>query len=341
MKNFLFILFLLSCGSLAAQTEMSTAAEPASLVKWMTLKEAETHFKEVPKPIIIDFYTEWCGWCKVMMKNTYSNPNIASYINANFYPVKFDAETKDTVEFEGIKYAPTGKEKRDPNEFAVKMLNGKLVYPSTLFLNKAANFNMSAQGYLEPQKIEPMLVFVLENAFRNSSYDDFKDMFEKAFYDSSQHVLSEKTKWKTAAESFAENQKPSGKKRIVFIHTEWCNSCRVMYRTTFSDTSLSGYLEKTFDLINFNPETKNQLYFGGKSYEYMPTREMPFHQLVYALDRNSFALPQLVFLDEHDTIIDVVPFYLAPKIFNDIIHFYGDDRYKNTKWEDFQKERNK
>lgn len=325
--------------SLSAQTEMPTTAEPQSLVNWMTLKEAETHYKEVPKPIIIDFYTEWCGWCKVMMKNTYSNPGIASYINANFYPVKFDAETKDTVEFDGVKYAPTGKEKRDPNEFAVKMLNGKMVYPSTLFLNKAANFNMSAQGYLEPQKIEPMLVFVLENAFRSSTFDDFKNNFEKAFYDSSQQVLYEKVKWKTPLESFAENQKSSGKKRIVFIHTEWCNTCRVMYRTTFADSSLQTYLNKKFDLVNFNPENKDVLYFEGKSYQNQPTREMPFHQLVYTLDRKAFALPQMVILDDKDAILDVISFYIAPDVFDDIIHFYGDDRYKNTKWEDFQKER--
>ena len=40
---------------------------------------------------------------------------------------------------------------------------------------------MSAQGYLETKKIEPMLVFTLENGFHNSSYEDFNTQFQKSF----------------------------------------------------------------------------------------------------------------------------------------------------------------
>ncbi len=114
-----------------------------------------------------------------MMKSSYANPDLAAYINANFYPVKFDAESKDTIEYEGAKYSPTGKEKRDPNELAVKMLGNKMMYPSTVFVNN--KFSMLAQGYLEPNKLEPMLVYTLENAFRTSTFDDFKEQFDKAF----------------------------------------------------------------------------------------------------------------------------------------------------------------
>ena len=72
-------------------------AEPPSLVKWMTFKEAFEANKKTPKPFLIDVYTDWCGWCKRMMATTYSNPAIAAYVNQNFYPVKFNAETKDSI----------------------------------------------------------------------------------------------------------------------------------------------------------------------------------------------------------------------------------------------------
>jgi uncharacterized protein YyaL (SSP411 family) len=78
-----------------------------SLVKWMTITEAVNASKTTPKPIILDFYTDWCGWCKRMMATTYADPGLASYINQYFYPVKFDAEGKDTVTFQGKTYMPT------------------------------------------------------------------------------------------------------------------------------------------------------------------------------------------------------------------------------------------
>ena len=40
--------------------------------------------------VLVDVYTDWCGWCKVMDKNTFSEPNVAKILNENFYPLHFD-----------------------------------------------------------------------------------------------------------------------------------------------------------------------------------------------------------------------------------------------------------
>lgn len=171
------------CCSIFILSYFKAQTEKDGLVKWLSIKEAQQKNKEVQKPFIIDIYTDWCGWCKHMMKTTYSNAGIANYINSNFYPVKFDAETKDTIEYNGKIYKPTSKEPKTPHELAIKFLGTSLSYPSTMFVTNNFEYNLLSQGFIEDKKIEPLLIFMVENAWRNSVYDEFSKHFNRTFID--------------------------------------------------------------------------------------------------------------------------------------------------------------
>src|SRR5688500_19886629 len=104
-------------------------APPAEKLKWMTLEEVAAGLKKEKRPILIDLYTDWCGWCKVMDRKTYSNKNVSSYVQQKFYPVKIDAETRKNIAWNGKTYTFNSNYKT--NDFAVYLTNGQLSYPTT------------------------------------------------------------------------------------------------------------------------------------------------------------------------------------------------------------------
>lgn len=338
MKRFILLVVYSLVAFLASNSQTPDAE--GSLVKWMSVKEAMEKNATQPRPILLDFYTSWCGWCKHMMRTTYANPDLAGYINANFYPVKFDAEGKDTIVYLGETYRPTSMEPRTPHPLAIKLLQGKLVYPTTLFLNgfdKQKNefaLNMLAQGALDEKKIQPMLIFTLENVFRNASFDEFHEQYEKTFFDPANEIQHKEVNWLKPEEHFTTEAKDSSdKKMLILIQTDWCNSCRVMQRSSFSDPATLKYLKEKYYLVDFNPQKQTKLHFKGQEYTFNPAA--PFHPLAIALGRNAITLPSVIFLDEKGNTLDVIPFYLLPGSLLQIARYYGDDIFRTKSWKDF------
>ena len=64
------------------------AADEKPKIKWLTFEQAVELSQKEPRKILIDIYTDWCGWCKKMDAATYMHPKIVEYINTHYYAVK-------------------------------------------------------------------------------------------------------------------------------------------------------------------------------------------------------------------------------------------------------------
>lgn len=144
-------------------------------LKWYTWEEAVAAAKKEPRKIFVDVYTDWCGWCKVMDKKTFPVPEVKSYIEANFYPVKLDAEQKEDIIWNGntFSWRPAGR--NGINMLAYSLLEGKTSYPTIVYLNEKFERIMISPGYKTPEQFLPELKFAAEEHYTTQSWEEYKN----------------------------------------------------------------------------------------------------------------------------------------------------------------------
>ena len=136
-------------------------------INWISMDKALELQKKVPKNIIMDVYTEWCGPCKIMDKNTFQNPDVVKFINNNFYAIKFNAEGNEIINYKDRKFDNPGYVKKDYGRNSSHNFTrylGVNAYPTIVFFDKQANPIAPIRGYLGPNQIEIYLKLFVDSS---------------------------------------------------------------------------------------------------------------------------------------------------------------------------------
>lgn len=150
-------------------------------VNWYSFEEAVEMVSENPKKIFIDIYADWCGWCRRMDQETFSNPDVADYLNKHFYPVKLNAETTDTIVFQGHEFVNEGNGSRSAHQLPIAILQGKMSYPSVAYMDENLQLLTVVPGFRTPENIEPLLRFFGEDHYKSINWEEFSKSFNGTF----------------------------------------------------------------------------------------------------------------------------------------------------------------
>lgn len=132
----------------------TVASINAQEIKWMSMDEALAAQKKKPKAIFMDVYTDWCGPCKLLDKNTFQTKEVADFINKNYYPVKFNGEGDVSVTYKGKTYTnpkfdPNRKGRNAVHEFTIFLkVQG---YPSMIVFDEKGEIKQTIVGYYQPE----------------------------------------------------------------------------------------------------------------------------------------------------------------------------------------------
>ena len=175
MKSFKLILVLF-----ISQISFGQLAQ----IDWVTFDEAVELNKTNPKMFFFDIYTDWCGWCTKMDKNTFQNPQVAAYMNEHYYCIKFNAEKEDDITWNGKTYKLLNKGQRGAyHEFCTYLNNGKRVsgYPTVSFLNSDLKVLAPISSYLDIPKFESIIKFLVNGVPKGISYEEYMKTFKSEF----------------------------------------------------------------------------------------------------------------------------------------------------------------
>lgn len=150
---FAFILISVSSCQQNPAHNASAIEETAEGLKWYDFENAMAINEKANKKVLVDVYTSWCGWCKVMDKKTFTDPEVVKYLNDNFILVKFNAEIKEPIEYKGQTYEFKQMGRRGANALAIQLLNGRLAYPSLVYLDSQFDKLKVSPGYKTPEQL--------------------------------------------------------------------------------------------------------------------------------------------------------------------------------------------
>ena len=130
---------------------------------WTSFDEGMDRARREDLPVLVDVYTDWCGWCKTMDSKTYGDEKVAKYLNERFVLIKLNPEKDGTITYKGKIY--------EASYFSQAIgVNG---YPATAFFESNEDLVTLVPGFVNAVEFLKILEFIGDKYYQKMTYPDF------------------------------------------------------------------------------------------------------------------------------------------------------------------------
>ncbi len=151
MKRIIFISLGAMIAALIWISAGTAASDPSADINWRTFDEAQKEAQTDSRKFLLYFYTDWCGYCRKLEKNTFVDKKIAAYVNQNFIPVRINSEKRPKI---AARYRISG-------------------VPNLRFLTAKGEDIAHWPGYIEADRFLPLLKYIQSDSYLKMGYSDF------------------------------------------------------------------------------------------------------------------------------------------------------------------------
>lgn len=162
------LFLVLNSGLLCAQSN-------ATFIDWQQWEDQLAENDQ--SKTLVYVYTSWCTLCKKLEQEAFADSTTRTLLLDNFALVGLDAESKEELQFQEEDYSYVRKNNMGYHELAAHLLDGRLAFPSLVFLDEESNVIQVIHGYQGLEHFNLLVRYYGEDHYKNMPWRSFQRQY--------------------------------------------------------------------------------------------------------------------------------------------------------------------
>lgn len=154
------LIMMVGMALMAEEKSESKEKKVPTTIEWMSYDDGLVKAKKTDRQIMVDFTTSWCGWCKKMEREAFSDPEVIKTLNQEFVPVRVDGDSKKELNIDGYIISERDLTR---SQFGVRG------YPAFWFLESDGSKIVQIRGYKPTGTFKEVLAYINERKYDTTS----------------------------------------------------------------------------------------------------------------------------------------------------------------------------